>query len=199
MPDGRAWGLVPLPLDCCADARRPLRWTFPPLPPDAPRLTSTPPPAVPRAVPPCRRPRLQDCLDLAVVLPDRRNLQRVIQTLADLLRQHVCLPALGYFECNDSPSLLDLPLLRLPPGQDSDRGPGPSSRPTLHRCGNWLDQKRFEDMETVFVQVVIDRQLAAAAPFRQEFPCFEVDNQHGSWAVTARNRCPCLLPRIPSG
>ena len=33
------------------------------------------------------------------------------------------------------------------------------------------------------MHVVIDRQLAAAVPFRQEFPCFEVDDQHGSWAV----------------
>lgn len=73
---------------------------------------------------------------LAAAIPDRRDPDRVIHSLADILRARIFAIALGYEDADDLDSLRSDPALKLACGRLPDSGADLCSQPTVSRLEN---------------------------------------------------------------
>jgi hypothetical protein len=95
--------------------------------------------------------------DLAAVLRDPRDPQRVHFTLHDLLKQRVLQIAAGYEDANDANTLRHDPIFKLLLDRLPESGPPLASQPTLARFENRVSRSELYRM----AQVLVDQFIAS--------------------------------------
>lgn len=94
---------------------------------------------------------------ISACLRDRRDPQRVVHGLRQLVEQRVYGIACGYEDCNDAARLRKDPIHRLLLDSDPQRSAGLASQPTLSRFENAIDARSLMRMGNVLSDRVIER------------------------------------------
>ena len=102
--------------------------------------------------------------DLATLLEDPRDPDRVRHTVLDLLRQRVFSISLGYADQNDAARVASDPMMKGASGRAPVRGDDLASQPTLSRFENSVTARELIAMARRLEETVVDR-------LRRRHPC----------------------------
>lgn len=94
---------------------------------------------------------------LAACLRDKRDPEKIVHSMHDLLRQRVYGFACGYEDCNDAARLMDDPIHRLLLDRDPAQGDELASQPTLSRFENSIDVRSLDRLGVALAESVIVR------------------------------------------
>mgnify|MGYP000402745464 FL=1 len=94
---------------------------------------------------------------LAACLRDKREPEKVVHSMHDLLRQRVYGFACGYEDCNDAARLMNDPIHRLLLDRDPAQGDELASQPTLSRFENSIDVRSLDRLGVALAESVIAR------------------------------------------